>query len=244
MTRKVSREVINMTNREFRKIPSLKFLYEVSEDGRIFRNVKSKKQNKIIVDYHHSTAGYCFTFINRNKKVLRIPIARVVAECWLGAKPEGYEIDHIDRNSQNNHYTNLRYVTKSEQMKNRDHSRISKTGSANLAAARRLRMKSVTLIKADVRKVFESQTAAARWLAEQIDKKVEHVRSKFKQQRKFIYGYDVIYRSGETACTRPTGQGTVQLSLFDNMYLTGDLTSWNDAKQAEERDRVKHEPRI
>lgn len=27
-------------------------------------------------------------------------------------------------------------------------------------------------------------------------------------------------------------------------YLTGDLTSWNDAKQAEERDRVKHEPRI
>ena len=23
-------------------------------------------------------------------------------------------------------------------------------------------------------------------------------------------------------------------------YLTGDLTSWNDAKQAEERDRVKH----
>lgn len=27
-------------------------------------------------------------------------------------------------------------------------------------------------------------------------------------------------------------------------YLTGDLTSWNDAKQAEEHDRVKHEPRI
>ena len=27
-------------------------------------------------------------------------------------------------------------------------------------------------------------------------------------------------------------------------YLTGDLKSWNDAKQAEEHDRVKHEPRI
>ena len=23
-------------------------------------------------------------------------------------------------------------------------------------------------------------------------------------------------------------------------YLTGDLTTWNDAKQAEEKDRVKH----
>lgn len=27
-------------------------------------------------------------------------------------------------------------------------------------------------------------------------------------------------------------------------YLTGDLTSWNDAKQAEEHDRVKHNPKI
>lgn len=27
-------------------------------------------------------------------------------------------------------------------------------------------------------------------------------------------------------------------------YLTGDLTSWNNAKQSEERDRVKHDTRI
>ncbi|MBQ4405256.1 MAG: hypothetical protein II857_12740 [Selenomonadaceae bacterium] len=27
-------------------------------------------------------------------------------------------------------------------------------------------------------------------------------------------------------------------------YLTGDLNSWNDAKQAEEQDRVKHETRV
>ncbi|MBO4779461.1 MAG: HNH endonuclease [Selenomonadaceae bacterium] len=186
-----------MTNREgsreFRKIPSLKFLYEVSEDGRIFRNVKSKKQNKIIVDYHHSSAGYCFTFICRNHVVQRIPIARVVAECWLGQKPEGYEIDHIDRNSQNNHYTNLRYVTKSEQMKNRDHSSISKIGLANLEATRRLRMKPIDLIKDGVTYHFESQTAAARWLSTQIDKTTEHIRAKFKKHRSHVYDFDVKY---------------------------------------------------
>ena len=44
---------------------------------------------------------------------------RIVAECWLGDRPEGYEIDHIDRNTHNNKYTNLRYVTHSVQMKNR-----------------------------------------------------------------------------------------------------------------------------
>ena len=206
-----------MTNREvgkeFRKIPSLKFLYEVSEDGRIFRNVKSKKQNKIIVDYHHSSAGYCFTFICREGKVQRIPIARVVAECWLGAKPEGYEIDHIDRNSLNNHWTNLRYVTKSEQMKNRDHSGISKIGSANLEVARRRRMKPLALIKDDERYTFESATAAARWLAEQTSKTVEHVRVKFKKHRLHVYDYDVEYLPNspivETACARSTEQGTV-----------------------------------
>ena len=199
-----------MTNREFRKIPSLKFLYEVSEDGRIFRNVKSKKQNKIIVDYHHSEKGYCFTFICREGKVQRIPIARVVAECWLGDKPAGYEIDHIDRNSLNNHYSNLRYVTKSEQMKNRDHSGISKIGSANLDAARRLRMKPVALVNDDFRLDFESQSAAARWLAIKTNKTVEHIRAKFKKHRAHVYGYDVIYLNGETERVRPTGQVTVR----------------------------------
>ena len=27
-------------------------------------------------------------------------------------------------------------------------------------------------------------------------------------------------------------------------YLTGDLNSWNDSKQAEEKDRVKHNPKL
>lgn len=199
-----------MSNREFRKIPSLKFLYEVSEDGRIFRNVKSKKQNKIILDYHHSTKGYCYTFICRDGKVQRIPIARVVAECWLGEKPEGYEVDHKDRNSLNNHYTNLRYVTKSEQMKNRDHSNISKTGKANLENYVQTIMKPVKLVKDGIEKEFESQTAAARYLADEFDKMVEHIRAKLKKRRKNIYGYDVIYQNVETACTRSTEQETVQ----------------------------------
>ena len=201
-------------NREFRKIPSLNFLYEVSEDGRIFRNVKSKKQNKIIVDYHHSNAGYCATFVNIKGKVKRVMIAHVVAECWLGKKTEGLEIDHIDRNSQNNHYKNLRYVTKSEQMKNRDHSRIAERGKKNLEAYRQTIMKPVTLIKDGIKKSFESTTAAARYLSSEFDKKVEHIRGKFKRHRSYVYGYDVIYRNVETACTRSTEQGTVQLTLF------------------------------
>ena len=233
-----------MSNREFRKIASLQFLYEVSDDGRIFRNVKSKKQNKIVVDYHHSKAGYCFTWVNIKGKVRRVAIAHVVAECWYGKRPEGYEVDHINRNSQDNRYKNLRYVTKSEQMKNRDHSNISKTGSANLATYRQKIMIPVKLVQSGFEKTFESTTAAARYIAEKFNKKAEHVRAKFKKRRKNIYGYDVIYRNVETACTRSTEQGTVQLSLFDEMYLVGTTDRWNNSKQVEERERVKHNTEI
>lgn len=181
------------TDLEFRKIASLNFFYEVREDGRIIRNAKSKKQLKIIVDYHHAQARYCFTFINRNHQVKRISIAKVVAECWLGEKPEGYEIDHIDRNSQNNNYRNLRYVTHSEQMKNRDHTNISAKGKQNLEAHTRTLMKSVRLSRNDEIKRFESMTAAARYLADEYQKTVEHMRAKLKKRRKKIYEYDVIY---------------------------------------------------
>ena len=52
------------SNLEFRKIKSLKYLYEVNENGTIFRNVKSKKQLKIKLDYHHSANGYYVTFVH------------------------------------------------------------------------------------------------------------------------------------------------------------------------------------
>ena len=46
-------------NLEFRKIPSLKYLYEVNENGAVFRNVKSKKQCQIRLD---ETANRSYTF--------------------------------------------------------------------------------------------------------------------------------------------------------------------------------------
>ena len=186
------------SNIEFRKIKSLNFLYEVNENGTIFRNVKSKKQSKIKLDMHHSKIGYYVTFVHiggrsENAKIIRVMIHRVVAECWLGDIPDGMEVDHIDRNPHNNDYRNLRYVTKSEQMKNRDHSNISKKGTENLENARRNRMKSVTLIKEGEKLHFESFSECSRYLADIFDKTFEHIRHKLKNHRSFIYGYQVVY---------------------------------------------------
>ena len=39
---------------------------------------------------------------------------------FVGPRPEGYQVDHIDRNRLNNRLDNLRYVSKSDNMRNRE----------------------------------------------------------------------------------------------------------------------------
>lgn len=182
-------------NLEFRKVPSLEFLYEVREDGKVLRNVKSKRHLKIFVDHHHSKAGYNFVFVNIKNKVRRVSVAKAVAECWLGQKPEGLEIDHINRDSQDNRWQNLRYVNHSEQMRNRVLSdRLIAIATANCMAWNA--KVSVPVIVDGER--FGSIYAAARHLAVVHGVTVEHMRGKLKSRRSNIYGHTITYLNAET----------------------------------------------
>lgn len=49
-------------------------------------------------------------------------IHRMVAECYLGPCPAGYEVDHIDGDKTNNHISNLQYLTKEENLAKRVYS--------------------------------------------------------------------------------------------------------------------------
>ena len=206
-------------NLEFRKIPSLKFLYEINSNGTIMRNVKSKKRNLIKCDKHHSTTGkgYMFTFIHTGgrhewAKTIRLPIHRLVAECWLGPKPEGLELDHIDRDSCNNDYRNLRYVTHSEQMKNRVlGSHVIAQATKNVMAYVASISKPVDIVGADGAKwTFPSVSKCAEYIAEKAGVKPESVRSKLKKHRKYILGYDISYLDAETVRSGSKEQETVQ----------------------------------
>ncbi len=231
---------MNNSNLEFRKIKSLNFLYEINENGTIFRNVKSKKQLKIKLDYHHSTSGYYVTFVHlggrKNSKIVRCMIHKMVAECWLGDCPENMKIDHIDRDSHNNDWRNLRYVTRSEQMKNRDHSKISVTGSKNLQRARELRAKPVKIIGRNEERIFLSKAECARYLAQIYNKMVSQITWKIRDERKHIYDYDLIYLNAETGHGSFKEQGTVRESDLTNDYKT----AFNKGKQQEVELRVKH----
>lgn len=202
------------SNLEMRKIKSLKFLYEVNENGTIFRNAKSKKQLKIQLDKHHAKDGYYVVFVwvgGKSKKVKRVMIHKAVAECWLGDIPDGYEVDHIDRNSRNNDYRNLRYVTRSEQMKNRDYTRISAQGIINLSIARKKRMIPVTTTKigSNEQRAFESIADCARYLANVYGKTFDQMRYKLKKRRSRIYEYKISYRIAETKRDGSTEQEIV-----------------------------------
>ena len=180
-------------NLEFRKVPSMQFLYEVNSNGTVVRNVKSKRHLTISIDY--KKGGYAFVCVNIKKKVYRIPVARIVAECWLGERPEGLQIDHINRNPSDNDYRNLRYVTHSEQMKNRVLSKkVLDQATLNWQTWNKLISKPVIIDGVQ----YESISSASRYLAELHGKSVDHMRWKLKCQRHDIYGHSIEYRNAET----------------------------------------------
>lgn len=141
---------------EFRKLKSLKFLYEINEDG-ILRNVKSKK----IVRGNHERNGYQRVRIE-NKclgGVVRTSIHQLVAEAFI-PNPNGYpEINHIDTNKQNNHVSNLEWTDHSGNMKHAYACGINRKPLRDHSIATR---KKVTNGEA----TFDSISDAGKWLAE------------------------------------------------------------------------------
>lgn len=146
---------------------------------------------------HHSQVGYYVTFVRHNGKPKRVMIHRAVAECWLGKCPLGYEVDHKDRNSHNNHYSNLRYVTKNEQMRNRDHTNIAKKGKQNFEIARQKRMKPVKIYNEYESYIYESFAAASRFLAKKYETSFENARYYFKTHKPHVYDYNIHYLSND-----------------------------------------------
>lgn len=225
------------SNLEFRKIPSLYFLYEVNSSGTIIRNVKSKRHLKIFKKSHNSNTEYWCTQVNIKKQVRKVFLHRVVAECWHGARPEGMQVDHIDRNSLNNDYRNLRYVTKSEQMLNRDYDKFIDKCYQNLAKCNGGIIHPVWLISPDGERIyFETSRKAAKFLSEKYGKKVKSFTDRFHVRRKHIFDYDVEYCEMQRLDAATITDGKEQ----SNKYLVGTLDRFNNAKRKEVEDRVKH----
>lgn len=96
--------------------------YLVSESGEVYSTLTNKLFTKRV-----NSAGYyqtCFWLEGKNKYFL---VSRVVASAYLGMSlyDETVEVDHIDNDKSNNHYTNLQVLSKKDHkaktLKDRNH---------------------------------------------------------------------------------------------------------------------------
>ena len=81
--------------------------YYITEDGKVYRNGRELKPNI-------TSKGYRMVSIFRQKKYVH----RLVSELYIENIENKPQVNHIDCNKLNNHYTNLEWVTNQE---NRNH---------------------------------------------------------------------------------------------------------------------------
>ena len=109
-TTEIFKDIDNSTTRIYSKV-------QISNFG----NVKIIYKNSTISDKIHCgtnhSAGYKQIGINNNKYYIHRLVGQYFVE---NLNPELYnQIDHIDRNPKNNHFTNLHWVDCSTNLKNR-----------------------------------------------------------------------------------------------------------------------------
>jgi hypothetical protein len=78
--------------------------YEVSNKGNVRRKDKMLKCSVLNCGYKY------FQLVEDYKRINHL-VHHFVAKCFIGERPQGLVIDHIDQNKLNNNVENLRYVS-------------------------------------------------------------------------------------------------------------------------------------
>ena len=140
--------------------------YLIYSDGRVW----SKKTHKFF-EKKTDKKGYWRISLRREGEQKELKIHILVAEAFIGARPIGYTIDHIDGNKNNNDVSNLEYVTNLV-----NHTRARKMG---LYDVHKTRIKGVDVMDGSSRYWDSIQDAAIELLGE---------KKKYKQISRCIHG--------------------------------------------------------
>lgn len=96
----------------WREITDYKGLYMVSNHGRVKRTKKYLNSTDdgilkpVVIKNMWPKVS-----LSKNNTKLNFYIHTLVAEAFIGARPEGFVVNHIDGDKQNNHVSNLEYIS-------------------------------------------------------------------------------------------------------------------------------------
>lgn len=103
---------------EWRNVIGYEGVYAVSSFGRVKRTMpgRSTKPGKILKP-RTGTRGRKHVALTFNSKAQSLEVHRLVAEAFLGPRPAGKQINHIDYKPLNNRADNLEYISPSENVR-------------------------------------------------------------------------------------------------------------------------------
>ena len=82
--------------------------YEISDNGN-FRNKKGR-----VLKLNTNSRGYLYCNISTKGKVTKVKIHILVAKCFVDNIQNKETVNHIDGDKLNNHYSNLEWLTRKE----------------------------------------------------------------------------------------------------------------------------------
>tara|TARA_S200002703_G_C3618766_1_gene190059 strand:- start:35 stop:496 length:462 start_codon:yes stop_codon:yes gene_type:complete len=137
--------------------------YLIYNDGRVFN-----KKKGIFLKTDTDNRGYKRVRITINDKVHRLKIHRLVAKYYcINEKPEEYNVvDHIDRNTFNNHYTNLRWCNHRINNENKAITKRNKLGHQHICYNEKYKNPYIVQIRRNsinYRKIFKTLEEAIEW---------------------------------------------------------------------------------
>lgn len=120
-------------------IPNTESLYQVSDNGEVRSFSNNKWGRRIIplkMKIYVTSSGHHQIVLKGNKHYL---VHKLMYELFIGPVPEGYELDHKDRNPSNNILSNLRLTTKQGNTANREKKNNNTSGYKGVASNYRIK---------------------------------------------------------------------------------------------------------
>jgi hypothetical protein len=108
-----------LQNEEWRAIPNFEGYYEASSLGNI-RNIAARRRTSvghILKSHVNPCVGRRAVRLKVNGKGKTYSVHGLVAEAFLGPRPKGLDVNHIDGNALNNRASNLEYLTRKENIR-------------------------------------------------------------------------------------------------------------------------------